>query len=92
MAVHNVVALSTGYLLGGLFKLPELDRRTLAFEAGVHNTALGLLLIFRFFDGLGGMALIAAWWGIWDLVTGVSLAAWWRRKAARHDVHFHVQL
>jgi len=82
LAVHNVVALSTGYFLGGLFKLPDPDRRTLAFEAGVHNTALGLLLIFRFFDGLGGMALIAAWWGIWDLVTGVGLAAWWRKKAA----------
>ena len=81
VAVHNAVALSTGYVLGGLAKLPELDRRTLAFEAGVHNTALGLLLIFKFFDGLGGMALIAAWWGIWDLVTGVGLAAWWRRKA-----------
>ncbi len=81
VAVHNAVALSTGYFLGGVFKLPELDRRTLAFEAGVHNTALGLLLIFRFFDGLGGMALVAAWWGIWDLVTGVGLATWWRRKA-----------
>lgn len=81
VAVHNAVALSTGYFLGGLAKLPELDRRTLAFEAGVHNTALGLLLVFKFFDGLGGMALIAAWWGIWDLATGVGLAAWWRRKA-----------
>lgn len=80
VAVHNVVALSTGYLLGGFFKLPELDRRTLAFEAGVHNTALGLLLIFQFFNGLGGMALIAAWWGIWDLVTGIGLAGWWRGK------------
>ncbi len=80
VAVHNVVALSTGYFLGGIFKLPELDRRTLAFEAGVHNTALGLLLIFQFFNGLGGMALIAAWWGIWDLVTGIGLAGWWRRR------------
>lgn len=82
VAVHNVVALGTGYFLGGFFKLPELDRRTLAFEAGVHNTALGLILIFQFFNGLGGMALIAAWWGIWDLVTGIGLAGWWRGKAS----------
>lgn len=80
VAIHNAVALSTGYFLGGLFKVPAQDRRTLAFEAGVHNTALGLLLIFQFFGGLGGMALIAAWWGIWDLVTGVGLATWWRRR------------
>ncbi|MFN0173884.1 MAG: bile acid:sodium symporter family protein [Saprospiraceae bacterium] len=80
VAVHNAVALSNGYLLGKIFRLPLLDRRTLAFEGGVHNTALGLLLIFKFFGGLGGMALIAAWWGIWDLVTGMGLAWWWRRR------------
>jgi BASS family bile acid:Na+ symporter len=77
--VHNAAALSNGFLLGTFFKLPKRDRRTLAFEGGVHNTALGLLLIFKFFGGLGGMALIAAWWGIWDLVTGMSLAYYWRR-------------
>jgi BASS family bile acid:Na+ symporter len=80
VAVHNAIALGTGYGLGRLFRLPELDARTLAFEAGVHNTALGLLLIFQFFNGLGGMALVAAWWGIWDLVTGIGLALWWRRN------------
>ncbi len=78
--VHNLIGLSTGYVMGRAVRLPEADCRTLAFESGIHNTALGLLLIFRFFDGLGGMALIAAWWGIWDLVTGMGLAAWWRRK------------
>ncbi|MBN8677309.1 MAG: bile acid:sodium symporter family protein [Chitinophagales bacterium] len=81
VAVHNAVALGNGFVLGTIFKLPKLDRRTLAFEGGIHNTALGLLLIFKFFGGLGGMALIAAWWGIWDLVTGMSLAWWWRREA-----------
>lgn len=80
VAVHNAVALANGYVLGTLFKLPRRDRRTLAFEGGIHNTALGLLLIFKFFGGLGGMALIAAWWGIWDLVTGMSLAYWWRKS------------
>ena len=81
VAVHNLVALSTGYWLGRFNRLPELDCRTLAFEAGVHNTALGLLLVFKFFGGLGGMALVAAWWGIWDLVTGIGLALHWRRHS-----------
>lgn len=79
VAAHNLVALSNGYWIGRLFRLPEHDCRTLAFEGGVHNTALGLLLIFKFFGGLGGMTLVAAWWGIWDLVTGLGLAWWWRR-------------
>ena len=78
--VHNGVALANGFVLGSLFRLPKLDRRTLAFEGGIHNTAMGLLLIFKFFGGLGGMALIAAWWGIWDLVTGMGLAWWWRKR------------
>lgn len=79
VATHNLAALSNGYWVGRLFRLPEQDCRTLAFEGGVHNTALGLLLIFQFFGGLGGMALVAAWWGIWDLATGFGLAWWWRR-------------
>jgi BASS family bile acid:Na+ symporter len=79
VAVHNGVALAHGYALGRLFRLPELDCRTLAFETGIHNTALGLLLIFKFFGGLGGMALIAAWYGIWDLISGMSLAWYWKK-------------
>jgi bile acid:Na+ symporter, BASS family len=80
VAVHNGLGLASGYWVGRLARLPEQDSRTLAFESGVHNTALGLLLIFSFFNGLGGMALIAAWYGIWDLVTGMGLALWWRRQ------------
>ena len=80
VAVHNGVALAHGYALGRLFRLPELDCRTLAFQTGIHNTALGLLLIFKFFGGLGGMALIAAWYGIWDLITGMSLAWYWKKR------------
>ncbi len=81
VTAHNAIGLANGYFLGRSFRLPEQDCRTLAFEAGVHNTALGLLLIFKFFGGLGGMALIAAWWGIWDLVTGMGLAWFWKRRA-----------
>ncbi len=78
--VHNCVGLASGYLLGKAVGLPLQDARTLAFESGVHNTALGLILIFNFFGGLGGMVLIAAWWGIWDLVTGYALAEYFRRN------------
>jgi BASS family bile acid:Na+ symporter len=41
---------------------------------------LALALIFNFFDGLGGMALIAAWWGVWHLVSAFGLAAYWKRR------------
>ncbi len=85
--LHNALGLGIGYGLGKVARLPEADNRALAFETGIHNTALGLLLIFRFFNGLGGMALIAAWWGIWDLITGLVLAWWWRHTDARLPSH-----
>ncbi|MFN4079692.1 MAG: bile acid:sodium symporter family protein, partial [Saprospiraceae bacterium] len=78
VALHNALALAGGYSVGAAFGLSKQDRRTLSIESGVHNTALGLVLIFQFFNGLGGMVLIAAWWGIWDLVTGIALAYYWR--------------
>lgn len=79
VAIQNALGLGMGYGWARLFRLPENDCRALCFETGVHNTALGLILIFNFFGGLGGMALIAAWYGIWDLLSGYALAAWWRR-------------
>ena len=46
--------------------------------------------MFNFFGGLGGMAIVAAWWGIWHLIVGTTLPTWWRRhppagRWARHD-------
>src|SRR5664279_1168323 len=72
--VHNASALATGYGLGFLAGLPEPDRRAVSIECGIQNSGLGLILIFSFFDGLGGMAVVAAWWGIWHIVAGLSLA------------------
>lgn len=29
---------------------------------------------------LGGMAMVAAWWGVWHIVSGLILAFYWRRR------------
>ncbi len=78
--VHNTLALLTGYSFAKLNKLSEENARTVAIETGIQNSGLGLILIFNFFDGMGGMAMIAAWWGIWHLISAFSLAMWWSRK------------
>lgn len=72
----NVQTLSTGYLVGTVFKVPKADRRTLSIETGIQNSGLALVLIFnpKLFDANGGMAFMAAWWGIWQMVTGIGLA------------------
>tara|TARA_R100000908_G_scaffold65235_1_gene53106 strand:+ start:102631 stop:103557 length:927 start_codon:yes stop_codon:yes gene_type:complete len=85
--VHNAIALGSGYGLGYLFGLPRKDRKSIAIETGIQNSGLGLLLIFNFFDGLGGMALVAAWWGIWHIVAGLSIGWYWSvGKSTLHRV------
>jgi len=80
--IHNAVALSSGYLLARMFSLPLEDQKTLSIETGIQNSGLGLLLIFTFFEGLGGMTIVAAWWGIWHILSGLAISWFWSRKTA----------
>ncbi len=78
--LHNTIAIALGLTLAMLFKLSLKDRKTLAIETGIQNSGLGLLLIFTFFNGLGGMAIMAAFWGIWHIISGLLLATYWSKK------------
>ncbi|NNE28332.1 MAG: bile acid:sodium symporter family protein [Saprospiraceae bacterium] len=78
--LHNALGFSLGYFWAKLFKLDNRNARTISIETGIQNTGLGLIIVFNFFGGLGGMALILAWWGIWHLFAGFSLANFWRKK------------
>lgn len=78
--IHNLLALVTGYSLATAVGLPERDRRAITFEMGIQNSGLGLILIFNFFNGLGGMAIVTAWWGIWHIVAGMTLATYWKNR------------
>jgi BASS family bile acid:Na+ symporter len=82
---HNTVGLSAGYFTGKVFRLPLADVKTLTIETGIQNSGLGLVLIFTYFDGLGGMAIITAWWGIWHLISGISIASIWKNTNERSD-------
>jgi len=75
----NAFALATGYFTAKLARLPEGDRRAVSLEVGIQNSGFGLALVFNFFGGLGGMAIVAAWWGIWHLLAGLTISTWWRR-------------
>lgn len=78
---HNLLAFFTGFSIAKAFGLSHENARTITIETGIQNSGLGLLLIFTFFDGLGGMALLAAFWGIWHLVSGLILASFWSSNA-----------
>ena len=72
--IHNALALNLGYWTGRLFRLSEQDNRAVSIEVGIQNSGLGLVLVFNFFGGLGGMAIIVAWWGIWHIIAGLITA------------------
>ncbi len=86
--LHNACALATGYFGGKLNKLPEKDVRSLTVEIGIQNSGLGLILLFNsaifppeiWHGHYGGMLFITAWWGIWHIISGLTVAYLFRKK------------
>lgn len=83
VVAHNALGLAGGYTLATLTGLSSFDRRAVTIETGIQNSGLGLVLIFAFFGGLGGMAIVAAFWGVWHAISGLALASVMSRSEAR---------
>lgn len=81
VVLHDALAFATGYACARATGLQDYDRRAVSIEVGIRNAGLGLVLIFSFFGGLGGMAVVAGVWGFWDIIAGLALAHWWGRRA-----------
>jgi len=82
--VHNSIAIITGYFYGKILDLSIIDRRTIAIETGIQNSGLGLIIIFTFMNGISSMAIVAAWWGIWHVVSGLFLAFLWSKPISAY--------
>lgn len=80
---HNILALATGFYFAKAMRLSYQNQKTLSIETGIQNSGLGLLLIFSFFHGLGGMMLLVAFWAIWDIFSGIVLASYWARQKVK---------
>jgi BASS family bile acid:Na+ symporter len=83
--IHNALALNLGYWSARLLRLNEQDTRAVSIEVGIQNSGLGLVLVFTFFQGLGGMAIITAWWGIWHIIAGLIAAFIFSRRPLPDD-------
>jgi BASS family bile acid:Na+ symporter len=89
--IHNLLALGIGFGTSTLLKLPYKDRRTLTIETGIQNSGLGLVLLLNpniFPDtgawaNNGGMLVITAWWGVWHIISGLTLAGVWRWRGRK---------
>lgn len=86
--IHNFCALSLGFLGGTAFKVPVRDRRSLTIEVGIQNSGLGLVLLFNpaifppeiWHGHYGGMLFVTAWWGIWHIISGLTVASIFRSR------------
>ena len=96
VVIHNLLALGIGFGTSTLLKLPYKDRRTLTIESGIQNSGLGLILLLNpniFPDtgawaNNGGMLVITACWGVWHIISGLTLAYLWKirgRKEASEE-------
>ena len=85
--IHNITLYLVGFYAAKIGKLSYQNQKTLSIETGIQNSGLGLMLVFLFFNGLGGMALLVAFWGIWDVFSGLSLAYFWNynSKNRKHN-------
>ena len=85
--LHNAMALAIGYTGGSIGKIPVPDRRAMTIEVGIQNSGLGLILMMNpsifppaIWSGhFGGMLLVASLWGIWHIISGLTISSIFRR-------------
>ena len=88
--VHNATAFGIGNGISRVSFLSVLDRKTITIETGIQNSGIALVLIFNkhiFPDGYGGIAFIAAMWGIWHIISGLLLSTWWAKYSKKHALN-----
>lgn len=83
VVLHNASGLFFGWITSKVMGVSERDRRAVMIEGGMQNSGLALGIIAVQFGSDLGMVIIASLWGIWHIVSGLSLAFFWRRKDAR---------
>ena len=83
VVLHNASGLFFGWATSKVMGVGEKDRRAVMIEGGMQNSGLALGIIAVQFNSDLGMVTLASLWGIWHIVSGMSLAYVWRRKDAR---------
>jgi len=77
--LHNFTGYSLGYLFAWLVRMPERDRRTIAFEVGMQNGGLASGLALQM-GKIATVGLAPAIFGPLMNITGSVLANWWRAR------------
>jgi BASS family bile acid:Na+ symporter len=82
--LHNLLGYVMGYSVAWMFKMPEQDRRTIAFEVGMPNAGLASGLS-KSMGNIATIGLAPAIYGPLMNVTGSTLASWWRTKIPKEE-------
>jgi len=77
--LHNFTGYAVGYGTAWLFRMPEQDRRTIAFECGMQNGGLASGLAMQM-GKVATVGLAPAVFGPLMNITGSVLASWWRGR------------
>jgi BASS family bile acid:Na+ symporter len=83
VVLHNASGLFFGWATSVAMRVNERDRRAVMIEGGMQNSGLALGIIAVQFGSDLNMVIIASLWGIWHIVSGLTLAFYWRHKDAR---------
>ncbi len=83
--IHNVAGYFLGYWASRMFRMPEVDCRTIALEVGLQNGGLGSGLALAM-GKLSTVGLAPAVFSPIMNTTGSSLALWWRAHTKPEDI------
>ena len=77
--LHNLGGYTLGYLGARMFRLNEIDSRTVAIEVGMQNGGMAIGLAFDVFKS-AKTALAPTVFGMLSTATGPGLASWWSAR------------
>lgn len=86
--IHNSCAFALGYIFARVVKADIPSRRAITLEVGIQNSGLGLVILLTQLSGLGGAGAIAGAWGVWHIIGGSGLVAFYRWQDRKgHNAH-----
>lgn len=77
--LHNIIGLSVGYSAAKLMRLPEKDRRTIAFEVGMQNGGVATGLALQM-GKIATVGLASAIFGPLQNLTGSALVDFFKKR------------
>ena len=76
----NALGFLFGHFLGKLYRLSRAQQITLSIEVGMQNAGMGVVLAASTFADRQAVAIPAALFSIWCILTAATLIAWFKRR------------